>query len=61
MKKNKHTYIAALTYKTLDEFESRPMNEKYARVIMDIYMTPEQFAAFIKDFALKTFTISLKQ
>ncbi len=61
MAKRKQTeFPAVLTYKTKDEVASRIMNEKYVNLVLDVYMTPAQFAELITQLTGTSFTISIK-
>lgn len=53
-------YSAAFSYKTRDDIESRIVSEKYVRLIMDVYMTPQEFAELITRFSGKEFKLKIE-
>lgn len=57
MSESKRKYPAVFTYKTNDEIESKILNTKLVKIVMEVYMPSRDFVELIEEKEGKSFNI----
>jgi len=52
-------YQAILSKKTNDEIRSKILNQQSVQLILDVYMTPQQYASFVDTYFNEVFEMTL--
>lgn len=54
-------YQAILAKTTTDQIKSKIMSPEYVQLVVDVYMTPEQYAKFVTKYFEESFAIILPE